>query len=195
MRPLMIHLCAAALLVAGLPAVADAYCVRVADKKTIRWNKPPVSYRVSSSLTDKALLTAIDNAFKTWASASCAGLSFKKGSSFKVCTDPKCKEFDNPDGAIFVHWVTGTSTLFKNPTPKGQPYFANFSFTFDKTGDEQMFKRKSASLQYGNDLHCIFRYWACSRFTIAHRNGNQTLGCGKCSCRTWINRGSNMFQA
>jgi len=130
----MIHLCAAALLVAGLPAVADAYCVRVADKKTIRWNKPPVSYRVSSSLTDKALLTAIDNAFKTWASASCAGLSFKKGSSFKVCTDPKCKEFDNPDGAIFVHWVTGTSTLFKNPTPKGQPYFANFSFTFDKTG-------------------------------------------------------------
>lgn len=132
-RPVLLPLCVV-LLIAGYSLDVGAYCPRIADKKTIRWSSIPATYRVSSNLKDAAILVAIDKAFGTWSGQTCQALKFKKGATFTVCTTPTCKAFDTPDKAIFIHWVNVTSTLFTNTTPKGKPYFANYSFTYDKAG-------------------------------------------------------------
>ncbi|MCA9665415.1 MAG: matrixin family metalloprotease [Myxococcales bacterium] len=105
-------------------ADASAYCLHkyTGFKSFARWTTIPVTYRVSSSLTDTALLAAIDAAFKTWENVPCSRLAFTKGASFDVNTT----QFTSPPGnEIYVFWYPQALSS-KFPT---QPQFAAYSFT------------------------------------------------------------------
>ena len=123
-----------ALVLGAWSAPADAYCVLKGSGKVLSWKTQPVPYRVSSNLKDAKILAAIDKAFQTWASVKCAKLTVKRGASFPVCTDPACKAFSSPKGAIFVYWITSASDLFKNTSSPKMPYVTSSYFQYDTSG-------------------------------------------------------------
>lgn len=94
---------------------ARAYCLLDVQGTNphVSWKSSPVTYRVSSNLTDAALLAAIDAAFATWGAVSCSTLAFSKGSPFTPCFQQPCATGavapTQNTGTINVFWYTGAA--------------------------------------------------------------------------------------
>lgn len=68
---------------------AAAYCLNIPQglDKEVTWQTIPVTYQVSDTLTDAAMLQAIDDAFAAWGAVECSKLAFTKGAQFTICTE------------------------------------------------------------------------------------------------------------
>jgi len=116
------------------PARAAGYCVTIPQglNKSVSWKTIPVTYRVSDNLTDAAMLTAIDDAFKTWEAVACSTLKFTKGAQFKICTESdktKCTNgtvhFEHGTAYIYVFWFDSTNKA-AFPAAAGTSAYYNF---------------------------------------------------------------------
>jgi len=111
------------------PARAAAYCLDKysAQSSYAAWTTQPVKYRVSTTLTDTALLAAIDKAFQTWGSVQCSTLKFSKDAQFAMASAP----FDKSTGHVNIYWVTKASEL---PTGMDSKYYFFHYKHFDAKG-------------------------------------------------------------
>jgi hypothetical protein len=126
-----------------LAAEAGAYCL--ADPPS---NVPypsfttlPVTYQVSDTLTDPAILAAIDAAFSAWGNVDCSKLKFTKGAQFKPCLSGSCTAgsvpFDPGDNSvkgIYVFWVTDAWAGFDNKNNPSTPFASNIFYWHDSIG-------------------------------------------------------------
>ena len=66
-------------------AAAEGFCINKKKGAAVEatWTKE-VPYFVSDTITDPALLDAIDAAFKAWGEVECSTLRFRKGGSFEI---------------------------------------------------------------------------------------------------------------
>jgi MYXO-CTERM domain-containing protein len=121
---LLAVLCGA--LLAPLPA--GAYCLTKYGTATkwAAWPQQRIKYRVSSNLTDAAILGAIDKAFQTWDAVTCSKISFQKAPAF-----PNNTPFQNAPDHINIFWVTKPSEA---PSGMGSNYAYHF-IGWGVTGD------------------------------------------------------------
>lgn len=120
-----------------VPAPVRAYCLyKVTAPKSpyVSWTSVPVTYRISSNLTDAKILAAIDKAFSTWGSVTCSKLKFTKGTSFSICTDKACAAFSKPGKYIDIYWFTTSSDLFANSSNPKMPFASYAYLTHDNAG-------------------------------------------------------------
>ncbi len=114
----------------GLAPTAHGYCVQAfpGAAKVAAWGSLPVKYRVSDTLTDPALLAAIDQAFQTWGTVPCSSLSFVKDPPFAISAVP----YDTFTGHINIYWVTSPASW-----PAGVPTASYYheSFQADTAGN------------------------------------------------------------
>jgi MYXO-CTERM domain-containing protein len=127
MQRLCVVTAAALTLLAARPA--HAYCLsgNMGGTKCAAFPKTTITYRVSSNLSDAAILGAIDKAFATWQGVTCTGLNFTKGAAFAINTP-----FDQASDAISIYWVTQNSEL---PTGMDPKYYAYSFHGFTASGD------------------------------------------------------------
>ena len=103
MRTVMIG---ALLVIVIAPSRGRAWCP---DKypgqaKNAAYQTMPVKYRVSSNLTDPAILAAIDAAFTIWGGVQCSKLKFTKDAAFPI-TAP----FTTATDGVSIYWVTAAA--------------------------------------------------------------------------------------
>ena len=112
--PSLICVTAAAL----APIEAAGFCLNVPEAvgEPVAWETKSVTYRVSDNLTDPKLLGAIDAAFQTWQSVSCAALELTKGDAFTICTESDAKDcpagtvhLDHQAPHIYVFWYDASN--------------------------------------------------------------------------------------
>jgi MYXO-CTERM domain-containing protein len=117
-------------------AHASAYCLNKNADSTpqfMSWTPLPGTYRLSDTLTDPALVTAIGAAFTTWASVPCTTLQaqpFQKGDSFPIAG----VEFQHSEPYLYIFWHTSPWDGFKNSSNPSQPYVTNTFVYWNKTG-------------------------------------------------------------
>jgi hypothetical protein len=125
--PLVLITCIGVL---GLTQAAHGYCLQAfpGASKAAAWGNLPVKYRVSDTLTDQALLGAIDQAFQTWGTVPCSRLTFTKDPPFAISSVP----YTQFTGHINVYWVTNPSSW---PAGVATSSYYHESFQSDTVGN------------------------------------------------------------
>lgn len=131
MRSKPLAIAVASLVVACTATEAAGYCLAKVSGTNpyVAWTTMPVTYRVSDSLTDPALLQAIDQAFQTWGSVPCATLTFAKGTQFTMCTQTPCPSgtvaFQHNAPAIHIYWYNSATGYPTSPLFVAYMYFVH----------------------------------------------------------------------
>lgn len=120
-------------LILGARIDAAAYCLMKTNNTPnpyVAWQTLPVTYRVSTNVTDPQILAAIDQAFQTWQAVSCANLTFAKGASFNMCTTTPCPvgtvPFQHNETNISIFWFTSATGF---PTTSQYVAYTYFQYT------------------------------------------------------------------
>lgn len=112
---------------------AWGYCLKKepqSDPPFLAWTPVPANYQVSDTLTDAALLGAIEAAIKSWQDASCSVFTYNQGIQFPIDS----VAFEHAQPYLYIFWHTTPWEKFVNPNNADQPY-ASYTFTYwNKTG-------------------------------------------------------------
>jgi hypothetical protein len=132
----LIALVVGGVLVLGPRIDAAAYCLLKTNNTPdpyVAWQTLPVTYRVSTNVTDPQILAAIDQAFQTWQAVSCANLTFQKGASFNICTTTPCPAgtvpFQHNQTSINIFWFTSATGF-----PSSSQYVAYTNLLYTTQG-------------------------------------------------------------
>jgi hypothetical protein len=112
---------------------ARAYCLyRNNTGRCEGFATTTIKYRISSNLTDAAIIKAIDDAFATWQAVTCTGLTLQKDTATFPVTTP----MGSNSGYIAVYWVKQASEL---QSPMTQDDYAFWYHGYNPSGDRASF--------------------------------------------------------